>query len=45
MKVGVIALPNVQYEADHWWRYSEGVKETLGEAIAYLYARFLFSPD
>ena len=45
VKVGVIPLPNVQYDTEHWWRYSEGVKETLSEAIAYLYARFLFSPD
>lgn len=45
VKVGVIPLPNVQYDADHWWRYSEGVKETLSETAAYLYARFLFSPE
>ena len=45
VKIGVIALPNPEYEAEHWWRYSEGVKETLSETAAYLYSRFLFSPD
>jgi hypothetical protein len=45
VKIGVIALTNPEYDADHWWRYSEGVKETLSESAAYLYSRFLFSPD
>ena len=44
-KIGIIPLEDIQYDADHWWRYSEGVKETLSEAIAYLYARFFFSPE
>jgi uncharacterized SAM-binding protein YcdF (DUF218 family) len=44
-KVGIIPLTNEEYDADHWWRYSEGVKETLSESMAYLYSRFLFSPD
>jgi uncharacterized SAM-binding protein YcdF (DUF218 family) len=43
--IGVIALENHDYDPAHWWRYSEGVKETLSEGFAYLYARFLFSPD
>jgi hypothetical protein len=45
VEVGVIPLTNVEYEADHWWQYSEGVKETLSETLAYLYARFWFSLD
>ena len=44
-KIGIIALVNEEYDPEHWWRYSEGVKETLSEAAAYLYARFLFSPE
>ena len=44
-KVGVIPLVNEEYDPDHWWRYSEGVKEVLSESAAYLYARFWFSPD
>jgi uncharacterized SAM-binding protein YcdF (DUF218 family) len=42
--VGVISVPNPDYDPRHWWRYSEGVKEVGSEAIAYLYARFLFHP-
>jgi len=44
MKVGVIPLDDVEYDPAHWWRTSEGVREVIGEAIAYLYARFLFHP-
>jgi len=43
--IGVIPLLDEDYEPDKWWRYSEGVKEVLSEGAAYLYARFLFSPD
>lgn len=45
VKIGIIPLTNVEYDPDHWWRYSEGVKETLSEMAAYLYARFWFSPE
>jgi len=43
--VGIIAVPNPDYDATHWWRYSEGIKEIISEGVAYLYARFLFSPE
>lgn len=42
-EVGIVATRNPEYDPDHWWRSSEGVRETLGEAIAYLYARLLFA--
>lgn len=42
--VGVIAVPNPDYDARHWWRYSEGVRAVIGEAIAYAYAKFFFVP-
>jgi len=44
VQVGVIAVPNPDYDAGHWWRYSEGVREVIGEAIAYTYARVFFWP-
>jgi hypothetical protein len=44
VRIGVTALPNRDYEAKQWWRYSEGVREVISEAIAYLYARLLFHP-
>jgi uncharacterized SAM-binding protein YcdF (DUF218 family) len=42
--VGIIAVPDPDYDSHYWWRYSEGVREVLGESIAYLYAKFLFWP-
>jgi uncharacterized SAM-binding protein YcdF (DUF218 family) len=43
--VGVIAIPNPDYDARHWWRYSEGLKDVLSEAATYVYARLLFYPS
>src|SRR5262245_3960952 len=43
--VGVIAIPNPDYDAKHWWRYSEGLKEVLSETASYVYARLLFYPS
>ena len=42
--VGVMAIADREYDPEHWWRYSEGVKEITSEAFAYLYARFFFFP-
>jgi hypothetical protein len=42
VKVGIIALDDFAYDPQHWWRSSEGVREVVGEVIAYLYARFYF---
>lgn len=42
--VGVIAVPNPDYDARHWWRYSAAVKEVVSESTAYLYAILLFHP-
>jgi len=43
--VGIIAVPSPDYDPKRWWRYSEGVREVIGESIAYLYAKFLFVPS
>jgi uncharacterized SAM-binding protein YcdF (DUF218 family) len=43
--IGIIAVPNPDYDARHWWRYSEGVREVVGETIAYVYARFFYFPS
>jgi uncharacterized SAM-binding protein YcdF (DUF218 family) len=43
--VGIISVPNPDYDATHWWRSGEGVREVLGEGIAYIYARFFFSAE
>jgi hypothetical protein len=44
VSVGIIAVPNPDYDGAHWWRYSDGVREVVGEAIAYIYARLFFYP-
>jgi len=44
VQVGIISMPNPDYDAKHWWRSSEGVREIIDESVAYLYARFLFWP-
>lgn len=43
--IGIIAVQNPDYDGRRWWRYSEGVKDVSSEAIAYMYARFLFRPQ
>jgi uncharacterized SAM-binding protein YcdF (DUF218 family) len=43
--IGIIAVPNPDYDARHWWRYSEGVKGVGSEALAYVYARLFFHPS
>jgi uncharacterized SAM-binding protein YcdF (DUF218 family) len=43
--VGVIAVPNPDYDPKHWWRYSEGVKDVFAEGVAYIYAKFFFYPS
>jgi uncharacterized SAM-binding protein YcdF (DUF218 family) len=45
VKVGIIAVPNPDYDSRQWWRYSAGVKGVSSETIAYGYAKFLFYPS
>jgi hypothetical protein len=44
VEVGVISIPNPDYDPRRWWRYSQGVREVFSESLAYLYAKFLFFP-
>lgn len=44
-RVGVISIAGREYDPTHWWRSSDGVREVVGEALAYLYARCLFFPS
>lgn len=41
--IGVIAVEDDSYTPEQWWRYSQGVRDVVGEAVAYVYARCLFS--
>jgi uncharacterized SAM-binding protein YcdF (DUF218 family) len=45
VKVGIIAVPNPDYDARHWWLYSEAVKDVVSEGVAYLYASLFFFPS
>jgi uncharacterized SAM-binding protein YcdF (DUF218 family) len=45
LPIGVVAIPEPDYDTKHWWRSSLGFRAVTGEAIAYLYARFLFRPS
>jgi len=38
-------VPDPDYDPKRWWRYSEGVREVLGESIAWFYAAFFFHPE
>jgi len=40
--VGIIAIPNDEYDAAHWWRTSAGVRTVMSELLSYGYARFIF---
>ena len=42
--VGVIAVPENDYDERHWWHYSQGVRVIIDEMLAYAYARLLFHP-
>jgi hypothetical protein len=41
-KIGVISLPSRDYDAEHWWKSSQGVRETIDETVAYIYAKCFF---
>lgn len=38
LKLGIIACRELQYDSDHWWRSSEGLRDVFSEAIAYCYS-------
>ena len=42
--VGIIASPDRDFDPRRWWASSAGFRSVTSEAIAYLYARFLFHP-
>ncbi|MBW4562139.1 MAG: YdcF family protein [Mojavia pulchra JT2-VF2] len=41
IKVGAIAAKSQYYNSSQWWRYSQGVRTVIDEAIAYIYAQFI----
>jgi hypothetical protein len=45
VKVGIIALRDRDYDPGRWWQSSDGVRQVVGEMIAYVYARCFFFPS
>ncbi|MEY2539356.1 MAG: hypothetical protein QOG67_3096 [Verrucomicrobiota bacterium] len=43
--IGIIAADNPEYDPRRWWKYSNGVRDVVGEALAYLYAKLFFHPN
>jgi len=43
-KVGILSVIDPEFDPDHWWKNSAGVRGVIGEGLAYLYARLLFHP-
>ncbi len=45
VRVGIITIAPWDYDPQHWWRTSAGVRAVMDETVAYLYARLLFRPQ
>ncbi len=43
-QAGIIAAKDERYDPKRWWTTSSGFRTVTSEAIAYLYAKLLFSP-
>lgn len=43
-EIGVTSLADMAYSPDEWYKSSNGVRSTINELIAYIYARFFFHP-
>lgn len=44
VRIGIISITPEYYEPRRWWRSSQGVRTVIGETLAYMYARLVFSP-
>jgi uncharacterized SAM-binding protein YcdF (DUF218 family) len=44
VRVGIIAVRNPDYEPKRWWSCSEGVRDVIGETVAYVYVKLFFHP-
>ncbi len=42
--VGVISVPSPDFDAGHWWHYSQGLEDVVQEGLGYLYAKLFFYP-
>ena len=44
IQVGIYSITPRDYNPERWWSSSAGVRTTINETVAYLYARFIFNP-
>ncbi len=44
IRVGIISLPNLFYNAVDWWHSSKGFREVMNEAIGLIYVKLFFRP-
>lgn len=44
VRVGISNVDEMSFDSKRWWASSSGFRSVLDEVIAYLYARFVFSP-
>ena len=42
--IGIIAIEDIRYDHDKWWKSSMGFRSVIDETVAYIYARFFFYP-
>jgi len=45
MAIGIVSLKSVDDETMNWWQTSAGVRNVIGECLAYLYAALIFHPS
>lgn len=43
-RVGIIAIEDIRYDPEKWWKSSMGFRSVIDESVAYIYARFFFYP-
>ena len=43
-QIGMFPVACREFDPEHWWRSSEGVRAVISEGIAYAYARLVFRP-
>jgi hypothetical protein len=41
-QVGIISLPNPEYDPRRWWTYSTGFRNVVLETVGYLYVKLVF---
>ena len=41
-RVGVVAAPEIDFDAERWWATSGGFRAVVDETVAYIYARCFF---